>query len=68
MRIAVVVGFLLLAGSAAGGSDVSRYQVERGSQLEKELGYEVSVQTSTTNGNRTAEMESGSKAPLQNMS
>src|SRR5438034_8890751 len=44
MRIAVVVGFLLLAGSAAGGSDVSRYQVERGSDLEKELGYEVSVQ------------------------
>src|SRR5437763_11757626 len=44
MRIAVVLGFLLLVGSAAGGSDVSRYQVERGSQLEKELGYEVSVQ------------------------
>jgi hypothetical protein len=44
MRIAVVVGFLFLAGSAAVGSDVSRYQVERGSQLEKELGYEVSVQ------------------------
>src|SRR5207249_3098414 len=44
MRIAVVLGFLLLVGSASGGSDVSRYQVERGSQLEKELGYEVSVQ------------------------
>jgi hypothetical protein len=44
MRIAVVLGFLLLAGSAAGGSDVPRYQVERGSQLEKELGHEVSVQ------------------------
>src|SRR5438876_3891980 len=44
MRIAVVLGFLLLVGSAAGGSDVSRYQVQRGSQLEKELGYEVSVQ------------------------
>jgi hypothetical protein len=44
MRIAVVVGFLFLAGSAAVGSDVSRYQVERGSQLEKELGYDVSVQ------------------------
>ena len=44
MRIAVVVGFLLLAGSAAGGTDISRYRVERGSQLEKELGYEVSVQ------------------------
>src|SRR5437764_4817829 len=44
MRIAVVLGFLLLVGSAAGGSGVSRYQVERGSQLEKELGFEVSVQ------------------------
>src|SRR5437870_9492074 len=44
MRIAVVLGFLLLVGSAAGGSDVSRYQVEPGCQLEKELGYEVSVQ------------------------
>jgi hypothetical protein len=44
MRIAVVLGFLLLAGFAAGGSAVSRYQVERGSELEKELGYEVSVQ------------------------
>jgi hypothetical protein len=44
MRIAVVLGFLLLAGFAAGGSTVSRYQVEPGSELEKELGYEVSVQ------------------------
>src|SRR5438876_9804218 len=44
MRIAVALGFLLLAGSAAGESDVSRYQAERGSELEKELGYEVSVQ------------------------
>jgi hypothetical protein len=44
MRIAVVLSFLLAAGSAVRGNDVSRYQVERGSQLEKELGYEVSVQ------------------------
>src|SRR5438067_13512808 len=44
MRIAVVLGSLLLVGSASGGSDVSRYQVERGSQRGKELGYEVSVQ------------------------
>jgi hypothetical protein len=44
MRIAVVLGFLVLAGSAAGGTDISRYRVERGSQLEKELAYEVSVQ------------------------
>src|SRR5438552_15230606 len=35
MRIAVALGFLLLAGSAAGESDVSRYQAERGSELEK---------------------------------
>lgn len=44
MRKAVVLAFLFLAGFAAGESDISRYQVERGSQLEKELGYEVSVQ------------------------
>src|SRR5437879_4443329 len=34
MRIAVVLGFLLLVGSASGGSDVSRHQVERGSPLQ----------------------------------
>jgi hypothetical protein len=44
MRIAVVLGFLLAAGSAVRGSDIYRYQVERGSELEKELGYELSVQ------------------------
>jgi hypothetical protein len=40
----IVLSFLLAAGSAARGSDVYRYQVERGSELEKELGYELSVQ------------------------
>jgi hypothetical protein len=44
MGIAIALSFVLAAESEAGGSDVSRYQVERGSQLEKELGYEVSVQ------------------------
>jgi len=44
MRIAIALSFLLAAAPAARGSDVSRYQVERGSELEKELGYEVSVQ------------------------
>jgi hypothetical protein len=44
IRIAIVLGFLLVAGCAARGSDVYRYQVEHGSQLEKELGYELSVQ------------------------
>jgi hypothetical protein len=44
MGIAIVLSFVLAAGSEAGGSDLSRYQVERGSQLEKELGYEISVQ------------------------
>jgi hypothetical protein len=44
MRIATVLGFLLVAGCGARGSDVYRYQVERGSELEKELGYELSVQ------------------------
>jgi hypothetical protein len=44
MGIAIALNFILAAGSEAGGSDVSRYQVERGSQLEKELGYKISVQ------------------------
>jgi hypothetical protein len=66
MGIAIALNFILAAGSEAGGSDVSRYQVERGSQLEKELGYKISVQDK--NGRRTAEMGWGSKAPLQNMS
>jgi hypothetical protein len=44
MGIAIALSFVLAAGSQAVGSDVSRYQVERGSQLEKELGYEISVQ------------------------
>ena len=44
MGIIIALSFVLAAGSESGGSDVSRYQVERGSQLEKELGYEVSVQ------------------------
>ena len=42
MRIAT--GFLLLAAFAARGSDVYRYEVKRGSELEKELGYTLSVQ------------------------
>jgi hypothetical protein len=44
MRIAIVLGFLLVAGCAARGSDVYRYEVKRGSELEKELGYKLSVQ------------------------
>ncbi len=44
MRIAIVLGFLLVAECAAQGSDVYRYEVKRGSELEKELGYKLSVQ------------------------
>src|SRR6184192_1662745 len=44
MRIAIVLGFLLVVGCAARGSDVYRYEVKRGSELEKELGYKLSVQ------------------------
>ena len=44
MRLIVVLSFLFLTGSEAEGSNVSRYQVERGSELEKELGYKLSVQ------------------------
>jgi hypothetical protein len=42
--IAIVLGFLLAAASAARASDVYRYEVKRGSDLEKELGYKLSVQ------------------------
>ena len=42
MRIAT--GLLLLAAFAARGSDVYRYEVKRGSELERELGYKLSVQ------------------------
>ena len=44
MRIAIVLVFLLALGCGAQGSDVYRHQVERGSELEKELAYNVSVQ------------------------
>jgi hypothetical protein len=44
MRMAIIVGFLLVAGCAARGSDVYSYEVKRGSELEKELGYKLSVQ------------------------
>src|SRR5213594_457575 len=43
MRRAIVVGFLLVFGLAVRGSSVYRYEVDRGSDLEKELGYELSV-------------------------
>ncbi len=42
-RIAIAIAFLLAAGCAARGSEM-RYQVERGSDLERELGYTLSVQ------------------------
>lgn len=43
MPRAVVVGFLLVFGLAVRGSDVYQNEVDRGSDLEKELGYELSV-------------------------
>ena len=43
MRRAIVVGLLLVFGLAVRGSDVYRNEVDRGSDLEKELGYELSV-------------------------
>src|SRR5437667_3349276 len=43
-RTAIVLGFFLIAECAVRASDVYRYEVKRGSDLEKELGYEVSVQ------------------------
>jgi len=42
MRRAIVV-FLLVFGLTVRGSSVYRYEVDRGSDLEKELGYELSV-------------------------
>ena len=42
MRVAIVVGLLLVFGCAARGKGIDR-QVERGSQLETELGYKLSV-------------------------
>jgi len=44
IRVVVLLSFLLIAGCAARGSDVYRNEVERGSELEKELGYKLSVQ------------------------
>jgi hypothetical protein len=44
MRIGVVLGCLLVATCGARGSDVYRHEVDRGSDLEKELGYKLSVQ------------------------
>jgi hypothetical protein len=43
MRIVIVLGFLLVFGCAALGKGIDR-QVQHGSQLEKELGYKLSVQ------------------------
>jgi hypothetical protein len=43
MRIVMALCFLLVVGCAALGKGIDR-QVERGSQLEKELGYKLSVQ------------------------
>ena len=42
MRIAVVVSLLVILGSPARGNLI-RHQVERGSDLEAELGYKLSV-------------------------
>lgn len=44
MRAAIVVGFVLVARCVALGSDVYRCEVKRDSDLEKELGYKLSVQ------------------------
>jgi hypothetical protein len=43
MRIASLVCFLVAVGCSLLGSDVYRYDVKRGSELEKELGYTLSV-------------------------
>jgi hypothetical protein len=40
----MVLSFLLVTGCALRGSNVYRYEVKPGSDLEKELGYELSVQ------------------------
>jgi hypothetical protein len=44
MRLAVVLGLLLVIGCAARASDVYRNEVDRGSDLETELDYKVSLQ------------------------
>ena len=44
MRAAFVLGFVFVARCAALGSDVYRYEVKRGSDLEKQLRYTLSVQ------------------------
>ena len=43
MRIAIVLVFLLSAACATQATDVYNYEVRRGSDLEKELGYTLSV-------------------------
>jgi hypothetical protein len=44
MRIAFVLSFLLIVECAVRGSSVYRHEVDRGSDLEKELSYKLSVQ------------------------
>jgi len=44
MRTAIVLSFLLVSACAVRGSHVYSHEVDRGSDLEKELGYKVSVQ------------------------
>ena len=44
MRVAIVPSFIFVAGCAARASNVYHYDVKRGSDLEKELGYALSVQ------------------------
>jgi hypothetical protein len=44
IRTAILVGSLLALGCEARASDVYHYRVERGSELEKDLGYELSIQ------------------------
>jgi len=44
MRLVIVLVFLLLAECPVRGSDVYRYEVKRGSDLEKELGYNFTIQ------------------------
>jgi hypothetical protein len=44
VRAAIVLGLVLVVRCPTLGSDVYRYEVKRGSDLEKELGYKLSVQ------------------------
>src|SRR5436309_11537424 len=44
IRPAVILTLLLMFGCALRASDVSRYEIDRGSDLEKELGYKLSAQ------------------------